>query len=241
MNTVNNKNDNNFLVRDNDSGKAYFGGNQSWFTRNTQAHSGCSSIAALNSFLRLTNAFPVDKKQYIKYMNEMYKSMGAIEVPFLRKLYDKKTTLRIFKFIPPSFGQSTLGYIIGMLKFAKKHSMKLKFHLYPSFLHSRLSGLKFIRRGLKETGAVTLLTARNRHPLTLYSSLRSLSSSPEELKQGMRNHFVTITGIDESSGRLRLIVSTWGRIATIDYDALVKSWHRPGAFLSSMIYFTPKN
>lgn len=55
--------DTDFLVRDTDSGKAYFGGNQSWFKRNTQAHSGCSSIAALNSFLRLTNGFPVDKNK----------------------------------------------------------------------------------------------------------------------------------------------------------------------------------
>lgn len=231
---------NDFLVRDNDTGRAYFGGNQSWFKRNTQARSGCSSIAALNSFLHLTNAFPMDKASYVKCMDEMYKTMGAFEVPIIRRLYDKKTTSKIFKIIPPSFGQSTIGYIIGMLRFASHRKVKLKFHLFPSFLHSRSKGLKFIRRGLKENGAVTLLTARNRHPLTLYSALRSINSGGEDLKGGMRNHFVTITGIDESTDKLRLIVSTWGRIATIDYDELVKSWHKPGALLSSMIYFTPR-
>lgn len=229
-----------FLVSDAENNKAYFGGNQSWFKRNTQARSGCSSIAALNTFLRLTDGFPIEKSAYIKRMNDMYKSMGAIEVPILRKLYDKKTTLKIFNIIPPSFGQSTIGYIKGMLKYASRNGLKLRFHLFPSFLHSYSRGLRFIKKGLEKAGAVTLLTARNRHPLTLYSALRSIASKPENLKGGMRNHFVVITGIDDSSDKLKLIISTWGRIATIDYDDLVRSWHRPGALLSSMVYFTKK-
>lgn len=170
----------------------------------------------------------------------MYRTMGAFEVPVFRRIYDMNKNARIFKLIPPSYGQSTLGYIIGMLRFSAHHALKLKFHLFPSFLHSYKSGLKFIKRGLKESGTVTLLTARNRHPLTVYSSFRSIRSNPEEVPNGMRNHFVTITGIDEFEGTTRLVISTWGRIATIDYDALVKSWHRPGAFQSSMVYFTRK-
>lgn len=231
---------NSFLIKDEDNENEYYGGNQSWFMRNTQAHSGCGHIAALNSYLMLTKGFPISKSSYMNYMNEMYKTMGALEVPIFRRIYDMNKNAKVFKVIPPSFGQSTIGYILGMLRFSKKHSLNLKCHLLPSFMHSYKGGLRFIKKGLKENGAVTLLTARNRHPLTVYSALRSISSKPEDVKRGMRNHFVTITGIDTSTGKTRLVISTWGRIATIDYDALVRSWHRPGALLSSMVYFTRK-
>ena len=232
-------NETDFLIKDPDNQKEYFGGNQAWFPRNTQAHSGCSSVAALNSFLMLTHRFPIDKTVYLKYMNEMYKTMGALETPILRKIYDMNKNVKICKLIPPSFGQGSLGFILGMLRFAKKKGLALRSRFRPTFLCSYRSGLRFIKKGLTENGAVTLLTARNRHLLTLYSAFTSTESTPQSPNK-MRNHFVTITGIDETAGKVRLLISTWGRIATIDYDDLVRSWHTLGALQSAMYYFSPK-
>lgn len=233
-----NKND--FLIKDPDNHKEYYGGNQAWFPRNTQAHSGCGHIAALNSYLMLTHRFPIDKATYVRYMNEMYRTMGAFEIPILRRIYDMNKDVRICRRIPPSFGQSSLGFILGMLRFAKKRGLSLRSRFRLTFLCSYRSGLRFIKKGLKENGAVTLLTARNRTPLTLYSDFLNARSNPQGA-QKMHNHFVTITGIDESSSKVKLLISTWGRIASIDYDDLVKSWHTPGALLSAMYFFSPKS
>lgn len=234
-----NKND--FLIEDPDNHKEYYGGNQAWFARNTQAHSGCGHVAALNSFLMLTHRFPIDKATYMKYMNEMYHSMKALETPILRRIYDMNKDFPLCKLIPPSFGQSSIGFILGMLRFAKKRGLSLKSRFRLTFFCSYKSGLRFIKRGLKENGAVTLLTARNHHPLTLYSDFTSVSSTPQPAGKEMKNHFVTITGIDERDGKVRLLISTWGRIATIDYDDLVKSWHTLGALQSAMYFFSPKS
>ncbi|MCR5268785.1 MAG: hypothetical protein K6E16_09735 [Lachnospiraceae bacterium] len=234
-------NRNDFLVLDEDNHKEYYGGNQAWFARNTQAHSGCGHIAALNSYLMLTHRFPIDKSAYTKYMNEMYRTMKAFEMPILRRIYDMNKDLKIFRFLKPSYGQNSLGFILGMLRFARKHGLALKSRFRLTFLCSYEKGLRFIKKGLKENGAVTLLTARNHHPLTLYSDLTSASSDPRPAGKEMRNHFVTITGIDESGEKVRLLVSTWGRIASIDYDDLVRSWHTLGALQSAMYYFSPKS
>lgn len=234
-------NENSFLVNDPDNKKTYYGGDQAWFARNTQARSGCGHIAALNSFLTLTHRFPIDKSTYIGYMNEMYRTMGAFEVPILRRIYDMNKDVRICRLIPPNFGQSSLGFILGMLRFSKRRGLALRSRFRMTFFCSYRSGLRFIKKGLQENGAVTLLTARNHHPLTLYSDRTSLSSAPQKAGKEMRNHFVTITGIDETSSKVRLTISTWGRIATIDYDDLVKSWHTLGALQSAMYYFIPKS
>ncbi len=231
--------ENPFLVNDPDNNKEYYGGDQAWFPRNTQAHSGCGHVAALNSFLMLTHRFPIEKKTYMSYMNEMYKCMGALEVPILRKIYDMNKNVRICKRIPPSFGQNSLGFILGMLRFAKKRGLALRSRFRFTFFCSYRSGLRFIKRGLKENGAVTLLTARNRLPLTLYSDYTN-ANKPQSVNK-MRNHFVTITGIEEQGDKTRLIISTWGRIATLDYDELVRSWHTLGALQSAMYFFSPKS
>jgi hypothetical protein len=55
---------------------------------------------------------------------------------------------------------------------------------------------------------------------------------------------MTITGIvdgengnkgDEPLTKL----TTWGRVATVPYDKLNRSWHRPWAYTSCLYYFTP--
>lgn len=231
-----------FLVQDETTGQKYYGGNQSWFELNTRARSGCGHVAGINSFLTLTGGFPIEKSKYITLMNEMYRTMGAIEVPILNRIYNKSSRdAKFFKKITPNFGQCTPGYILGMLRYSKKHGLRLKPHLHLTFLCSHKKGLDFIRDGLKKNGCVTMLTSHNRHPLTVYSDNTSASSTPSDYKGGMKNHFVTITDIEENQGRVKLLISTWGRIASVDYDDLVRSWHRPGALQSAMFYFTPRN
>jgi len=237
MSNVNNR----FLVHDTANNQDFYGGNQAWFLRNTRAHSGCSHVAGVNMILSMTGKFPINKEAYLRYMDEMYRCMGAFEVPIVRRFYDRTTRdAKFFKRIPPSFGQNSTGYILGVKRFARRYKMRLKAFFRPTFFCSYRSGLKFIRQGLEECGAVTLLTGRNRHPLTLYSKNRTTNSNPIEAKDGMHNHFVTITGIDESTPNIKLIISTWGRIATIDYAALVRSWHSLKAFSSAMYFFRKK-
>ncbi len=230
-----------FLIRDR-AGRDYYGGDQAWFESNTRALAGCSHIAGLNLFLNMTGKFPIEKDIYLKYMDEMYRSMGALEMPILHRLYDRSPRdSRFFRRVPASFGQNSIGYILGVERFARRHGLTLKVRCRLTFFCSYRGGLNFIQRGLRECGAVTLLTARNRHPLTLYSRLRSIhDAEPMEVKNGMKNHFVTITGIDVSGESPKLIVSTWGRIATIDYDSLVRSWRSPRALSSALYFFRPK-
>lgn len=234
----------NLIISQPDSNITYYGGNQEWFPRNTQAQAGCGPVAGANVFLALCAKNPScirfsrQKNAVLALMEDVYHSMHTIEVPFLNLIYDRlKRGHRFFKYIPASYGRGILGFTYGVLRHGKKLGMKLHPHVLPTLFCTKRRGLRFILDGLAKGGSVVLLTSHNRHPLTLYHSNTALKS-PYPAKNGMKCHFVTITNVIKKGDSVTLVVSTWGRIATIDYNALAKSWKTPLALTSCLFYFT---
>ncbi len=247
------------VILDSDSDRKYFGGNQEWYESNTMAFAGCGTVACAN-MLRMLFATRKDvdlsvakskeldplfkreiyKDEYLELMKKIYRSMTVYEFPVIRKLYDrKKRGKKVMGFIPPSFGMSLSGYILGVLSFARKNGLLLHSNALATSWCDYDKALLFIEQGLRESGAVTILTSRNRHPLRLYNA------GVTELKKGydtvgMKGHFATITGIDtDSDGRKRIVLSTWGRVGTVAFDDLYLSWQRRCAYTSCLFYFVP--
>ena len=247
-------------VTDRDTGREYYGGDQNWYKSNTMAFAGCGSVAALNMLRNLAVKYPVEfrgsgvsdelgmltdkviyKDDYTSVMKDIYKSMFVLELPIIRRLCDfLKRGNKIFRFIPPSLGLSMFGFITGTLRFCAKRGLNLHVKVLPTAFTSYDKGLDFIREGLKKSGSVVMLTSLNRHPLRLYSGGAGELNGGYDQKKGVRSHFMTITGLVEDNPKEPLIkLTTWGRVATVPYSRLNKSWHRMRAYTSCLYYFTP--
>lgn len=246
-------------VMDRGTGREYYGGDQNWYKSNTMAFAGCGSVAALNMLRSLALKHPkvfndtgvsdelnvltdrvIYKDDYTFIMKDIYKSMFVFEVPLIRRLCDSlKRGNRIFKYIPPSLGLSLFGFITGTLKFCKNRGVNLHVRALPTAFTSYDKGLAFIREGLLRSGSVVMLTSFNRHPLKLYSGGPGELKGGYDQKKGVRSHFMTITGIEEGQEGPLIKLTTWGRVATVPYRDLNRSWHGIKAYTSCLYYFTP--
>lgn len=246
-----------FIIKDFKTGESFYGGNQAWFESNTRAYAGCGPVAAANLFLSLAGKYPAhidknsspfsinSKDDFIDLMNDIYATMKTLEVPVLNAIYDRcSRDNSFFKKVPPNNGRSIAGFIKGVLRYAKKRNIFLHAYTLPTAFCSYESGLRFIEEGLALSGAVILLTSYNRHPLTLFGGSCGELKNPYESKSGMKNHFATITEITnlnnpKSNGNSpTLLLSTWGRIAAVDYKDLYDAWQSRKAFDSALFYFT---
>ena len=245
-------------LTDRDTGATYYGGDQGWYESNTMAFAGCGSVACANMLRILAHKYPsafegeqvsgelkrLTEDSYYKddftgFMGRIYKSMLVFEVPLVRRIYDgAKRGNRVFKLFVPSFGMSLNGFIRGTLKYCRKRGLLLHAHAIPTAFCSYDKGLDFIREGLEKGGSVVMLTSMNRHPLRLYSGRSGELEQGYDSKKGVKSHFMTITGIVEGEEPL-IKLTTWGRVATVPYDRLNRSWHRPWAYTSCLYYFTP--
>lgn len=248
-------------VIDRESGRIYYGGDQGWYKSNTMAFAGCGSVACVNMLRELANRQPqafkgkgmsdelkiltedtMYKDDFTDLMSSVYKAMFVMEIPLVRRLCDLlKRGNKLFKIIPPSFGLSLFGFITGTLNYCRKRGLLLHAKTLPTAFTSYDRGLDFIRKGLKESGSVVMLTSRNRHPLKLYSGKSGELSGGFDSKNGVKSHFMTITDIvDPENGKGPLIkISTWGRVATVSYYTLNKSWQKMSAYTSCLYYFAP--
>ncbi len=237
------------IIKDPKTGESFYGGDQAWFESNTRAYAGCGPVAAANLLLCLTGKHPdLNKKNFVlllsnhkeaflDLMNDIYKTMGTLEVPVLNVIYDRCSRDNLFfKKVAPNNGRSIWGFTKGVLRYAKNLGINLHSHTLPTAFCSYESGLRFIQSGLEQSGSVVLLTSFNRHPLTLFSGGCGELTKPYELKKGMKNHFATITGFSDGN---TLLLSTWGRISAVNYDSLYSSWQSRKAFDSALFYFTP--
>lgn len=249
------------IITDKSSGATYYGGDQNWYGSNTMAFAGCGSVACANMLRSLAHKYPGEftdegvagelraltddicyKDDFTGLMGNIYKSMLVFEVPLIRRIYDYvRRDNKVFKIIPSSLGLSLNGFIKGTLKYCRSRGLLLHMHALPTAFCTYEKGLEYIREGLKQSGCVVMLTSLNRHPLRLYSGKSGELSGGNDTKKGVRSHFMTITGIiedDNASGPL-IKISTWGRVATVPYDKLNRSWHRMRAYTSCLYYFTP--
>ena len=249
------------IITDRGTGKKYYGGDQDWYKSNTQAFAGCGSVACANMLRTLAFKYPdrfndknvsedlraltgneCYKDEFISFMGNIYKSMLVFELPVVRKIYDMcKRGSKLFKGpVMPSYGMGAGGFIRGSLKFCKNRGLMLHMHSLLTAFCSYDKGLEFIKEGLDKCGSVVMLTSLNRHPLKLYSGKSGRLENGYDSKNGVRSHFMTITGIEEDEqGKPLIKLSTWGRVATVPYEKLNRSWHLSRAYTSCLYYMTP--
>lgn len=240
------------------NGKNYYGGDQDWFSSNTRAQGGCSSVAGANvlrAYARMNRDFRTkitgnrniprqikealciekpSKDCYSILMTGIYNKMHAFEIPILRKIYDKRErNSKFFKILSPNQGQTNTGFIIGIIRFARSMGLDIKVNYMPTAFVSSEKGRDFIEKGLEKSGAVVIMTSYNKHKLQIHSANASLE---EKLLNGyessMRTHFATITDMDGD----RVLITTWGKPAIGDYNEISSSWHSIKAFESTLMY-----
>ncbi len=246
-------------------GTLYYGGDQAWYASNTWAMAGCGSVAGANSLrllamkdpelyseIRTSKYIPTELKRallfkrpkkddYLMLMTGMYRSVWTWEYYPLNRIYDRhERNQKLFtKYLRPNGGASSSAFIRGVLQFSRKHRLHLNAHYLPTAFCSKEQALEFIRAGLNESGCVTLLNSYNKCPMTTYNAQTVIARSANLRTQNatMKNHFACITGITEGDDP-RLILSTWGQLATINVSELVESWHSIKAYESTLFYFT---
>lgn len=253
--------------------KHYYGGDQTWYSSNTKYQGGCSSVAAANVLRALFQTNPSLKKQsqeskdippvYKKalinttamkddfevLMVGVYKVIRAIEIFPINLIYDKyPRDTKFFKKIKANHGRSCLGFVKGILKFAKKLGIKLNTHMLPTAFCEYDRALDFIKEGLDRSGSVVILTSFNAHNLNMYDygAMKDFVESKDKnavpgstYDAKMKCHFATITDVIENNDEdVSLLITTWGRPALVDYNELNNSWKSIKAYESSLFYFT---
>ena len=235
-----------------------YGGNQEWFSSNTRSQGACGSIAGANCLRSLCLTNPdfhakvskarkipgeykdallssVPQKDSFEYlMTGIYNTMGAVELFPLNIIYDKKQRdNKFFNKIKPNQGLSNFGFIIGIIRFARKHGLNLGVRSLPAAFLTKENARFFIEEGLNSSGAVVLLTSFNKHNARLYNAASDLN---KKLSGGwdaaIKCHFTTITDIDND----RLLITTWGKPAVIDFNELAGSWQSVKAYQSCLMY-----
>ncbi len=249
------------LIKDRATGTDHYGGDQGWYVSNTQAFAGCGAVACANMLRVLAVKYPDKfkdarvsdelhalsdrdyyKDEFIKFMGSVYKSMLVFEIPVIRRIYDMcNRGNKVFKrILIPSFGMNIGGFIRGSLRFCKSRGLMLHMHSLPTAFCPYDKGLEFIKEGLDKCGAVVILTSHNRHPLKLYSGGTGRLEKGYDSKNGISSHFMTITGIeDDEHGKPLVKLTTWGRVASVPYEKLNRSWQLTRAFASCLFYLTP--
>ena len=241
--------------------KPCYGGNQLWFSSNTRAAGGCGSVAGANALRALAMTDPGFRRKiitsktipapvkdalvsnnpghdsFVLLMTGVYETMGSFEVFPLNRIYDRKErSSKAFSRIKSTFGLTNVGYITGIIRFARKLSLDISVRSVPAAFMSKEQARDFISEGLRASGAVVMLTCFNRHNARLFSSDADLNS---RLVDGsdirIKSHFTTITDIDND----RLLITTWGKPGVVDLNELAGSWQSIRAYEASLMYITP--
>ncbi len=241
--------------------KLSYGGDQRWFSSNTKAAGGCGSVAGANALRALARTdekfcrkiesskkIPAQIKSAIcssdpghedfpLLMTGVYETMGSVEVFPLNHIYDRRErSSKAFTRLKSTFGITNAGFIIGIIRFARKLSLDIKVKSVPAAFLTKEKARKFISEGLSASGAVVMLTCRNRHNARLYPADSDLDG---KLKDGwdspIKSHFTTITDIDDD----RLLITTWGKPGVVDFNELAGSWQSIKAYEASLLYLQP--
>ncbi len=241
--------------------KPCYGGDQLWFSSNTRAMGGCGSVAGANVLRALAQTDPVflntirsskiipegvkdaicsddpSHENYSFLMTGVYETMGSFEVFPLNRFYDRSDrSSKVFTTLKSTFGLTNVGFITGIIRFARKLGIDLKVRYMPAAFLSKEEARSFIKEGLKTSGAVVLLTCQNRHNVRLFSADSDLTKKRSGgWDSSIRSHFVTITDMDLD----RLLITTWGKPGILDFNELAGSWRSIKAYEASLMYIVP--
>lgn len=238
-----------------------YGGDQLWFSSNTRAAGGCGSVAGANALRALARCNSQFRDQIISskiipasvkdalcsdnpghesfslLMTGVYETMGSIEIFPLNKLYDRaERSSKLFSRLKSTWGLTNMGFITGIIRFARKFSIDIRVRYTPAAFLSKDEARDFIREGLKKSGAVVMLTCHNKHNVRMFPKDSDLSG---KLSNGwdshIKSHFVTITDMDLD----RLLVTTWGKPGVVDFNELAGSWQSIRAYEAALLYIEP--
>ena len=238
-----------------------YGGNQLWFSSNTRAAGGCGSVAGANALRALarcskefgdmisaSNTLPEqlrdalcsedpEHQNFSLLMTGVYETMGSFEIFPLNHIYDRiDRSSKFFSRIKSTFGLTNVGFIIGIIRFARTFALDIAVRSLPTAFCSKEEARQFIAEGLRQSGAVVLLTCRNRHNARLFNADADLDDRLIEGKDTpIKSHFVTITDMDKD----RLLITTWGKPGVVDLNELAGSWKSIRAYESSLLYIVP--
>lgn len=241
--------------------KISYGGDQGWFSSNTRAMGGCGSVAAANvlrCLARYNTHFCEKVKSSAKMpaqikdalcsenpghenfsllMTGVYETMGSFEIFPLNRIYDRRErSSKVFTRLKSTFGLTNVGFIIGIIRFARKMGLDISVEYKACAFMSKEEAREFIKEGLKNSGAVVMLTCRNSHNVRLYkadSDLDKRLAGGSDSK--IKSHFTTITDIDGD----RLLITTWGKPGIVDLNELAGSWRSIRAYEASLMYIRP--
>lgn len=247
-----------------EDGRKYYGGDQGWYSSNSHAMAGCGSVSGANALRMLTRCnkdfrkivlesrnMPeqvkaalcqdkVSRDYFHLLMTGVYNTMGAMEIFPLNRLYDKKERgSKPFLRIPPNFGQTNTGFIIGIIRFAHKMGLNIAAKSFNTAFVEKEKARNFIEEGLEKGGSVVMLTSYNKHSLKMHPANcdfdMPLDTQPGSYDSSMKCHFVTITDIDND----RLLITSWGKPAVGDFNEISTSWKSIKAFESTLLYIYP--
>lgn len=242
--------------------KPAYGGDQGWFSSNTRAQGGCSSIAGANALRALFRTNPSlrhhirdnrkmpyelkdailsptpDKDSFEELMTGIYNTMGTMVLFPLNLIYDRvRRDNSFFNRIRPNQGQTNAGFIVGIIRFARRYGINLSVKSLPTAFATKDKARLFITEGLKSSGSVVLLTSYNKHNARIYSPSDDFDKHFENgcgKDVSIKCHFTTITDIDGD----RLLITTWGKPAVVDFNELCGSWQSIKAFESTLMYIS---
>lgn len=228
----------------------YYGGDQKWFSRETQKEGGCAPVAAanilacfaaqdkkmaekLNLHMIQNNEETISKKDFTMLMHRAYNSMTMLEIPFLNQMTDRGTNEEK---IPSTFGSNATGFLKGTVNLAAQNGIALKPHMHLVSYSDPEKSFKFIEMALKKGTPVVLLTTHNKHSLWRYNE-RSIKLDTKEL-EAVKSHFMTIVGVRNKQKEPQLIISSWGKLFIVDFKELSESWQSFSALGAGLFYFT---
>ncbi len=241
--------------------KRSYGGDQTWFSSNTKAAGGCGSVAGANALRclaktdgsfagmitgskivppQIKEALTSDTPGHDSFsllMTGVYETMGSFEIFPLNLIYDRKErSSKPFNVLKSTLGLTNTGFIIGVIRFCRKLGIDVEVKSFACAFASKEEAEKFIREGLKKSGAVVMLTCHNRHNARLFKPDADLSARlTDGADSSIKSHFTTITDIDND----RLLITTWGKPGIVDFNELAGSWKSIKAYEASLMYIVP--
>lgn len=199
----------------------------------------------------------LSKADFLELMKTAYREIGTAELPGYAPRYrkgryryeekcEKAAAIRASGKkkrdpVPPSLGVLGGRYVRGTVRLAKKHGLKLVPHAMPALYTGYDEGLDFIKKGIAAGSPVDILTSFNTHEMTLFSKGYGIPAHARRRANALHHVVVVAVYDDAATGDAELLVSTWGKLASISYRALHASWQTHRAVGAGIYYFTPTN
>ena len=198
------------FVKISDGNSSYFGGTQSWFEDKFQQNGGCGVIAAANILC------------YLAMSDEKYKAF--YEKKSLEKADFAEFSDELCEFVKiRSFFGQPLGvwgkrrFEKGVLCYAKSRGVALSAIPFCGKMNFK-NAADYIKNALSENLPVAMLIGLNKR----LKSIKCEYPSGNAFVSGFERHWVTITELCESDGKITLKVSSWGAFAYIDLEDFVE-------------------